>query len=346
VVSRIGSVCTPVFSLIILIIFLTGYKNNPGIPRIIIPLLVFLLIYAVSGFFIIEKIRYFLFAYQFVQYASAIIMFFVIIKVFVSEKYFLTIVWVIFALLFTAALVGAAAILFRFNIIFDTPFANIIPEAFKESEFLRATFNKAVLNTHAYIFSINYPRALSLFMHGNTYGQALIVAAPLTLFLIYRTNLMEHTRKRILFKIMLWAGIFLMALNFLFTADRSGLIGIVIGFIWWVLFWEKWQLKSKKNLYITIIVAAIFTIAVLVIFILYYEELLTARPGSLQSRMMIYQYTIESWKDKPFFGWGVTRELGDVFPAVEAEDLFFSLGTHSTYMGILYKQGVLGLGLF
>jgi len=59
--------------------------------------------------------------------------------------------------------------------------------------------------------------------------------------------------------------------------------------------------------------------------------------GSANARSKIYIQTFESFLERPIFGWGTERDV---------KGLAYPLGSHSYYLGTLYKQGVAGLVLF
>jgi putative inorganic carbon (hco3(-)) transporter len=142
------------------------------------------------------------------------------------------------------------------------------------------------------------------------------------------------------------SGLIMAIFNLIFTTDRSAILGIIIGFIWWFFFWEKWLFKSKRNLYVAIAIIILVIIISSLFLIIYFNGFISARPGSLETREIIYKKTIESWLEKPVFGWGVTRNIKDAFPEFEVRKNIPPLGTHSTYLGILYKQGAVGLLVF
>ena len=335
----------PIVIFILFGIYLFQFRKDLKVPFIIIPLLVFLLIYAVSGFFVVEKIRYFVYAYNFIQNISVIFLLIIIVKALKEEKHLNMIIWALFIIIFAAALLGTVGIILKESMRFTTLMAPYIPESYGDSVFLKLAVSKKIVNTGAHIFGINYTRVQSLFIHDNNYAQVLTVMIPLVFFLNSSISLSRSLRTKYMLRVFLFTGLVLMAFNLLFTTSRSALIGITAGFIWWVLFWKKWPLRSKKNLYITITVLLILVLCSIIL-IFYFDIIVSARPGSLNTRMLIYEKSIESWLERPFFGWGVTRSIADVFPEVEIWKGMPPMGTHGTYLGILYKQGIVGLLIF
>jgi O-antigen ligase len=59
--------------------------------------------------------------------------------------------------------------------------------------------------------------------------------------------------------------------------------------------------------------------------------------GSANTRYKIYVKTFESFLERPFFGWGTERDV---------KGLAYPLGSHSYYLGTLYKQGIIGFLIF
>jgi len=203
-----------------------------------------------------------------------------------------------------------------------------------------------MVNPSAYILGIRYPRVHSFFLHSNSFAQVLIVSIPLISFLYGSLLSSKQAGTRYFLRVLLLLGFILVIFNLLFTTDRTGIIGVMIGFLWWFFFWIKWPWKSRKNLYATIIIAAILLVFLVFFVVQYFDEIISARPGSLSTRMIIYRNTIRSWMDRPFFGWGVTRDIADVYPGEDVYEGIAPMGTHSTYLGILYRQGIAGLLVF
>lgn len=62
------------------------------------------------------------------------------------------------------------------------------------------------------------------------------------------------------------------------------------------------------------------------------NKLVYMRAGSSQSRMTIYQETLENFLQSPIWGCGI-KDIGKAG---------YPLGSHCTYLGILYRSGILG----
>ena len=332
----------PAAAAVILFLYLYSFRKDLKVPFIAVPLLVFLIIYAVSGFFVAERVRYFIYAFQFGQYISVTILFIVIIKSIKEKKYFDLLIWSLFIMLFITALLGAVAVLARFDLRLTTPLARIIPEIFRESKFLGRTMFKSIIEPNSHIFNITYIRLNSFFIYANPYGQAIIVLIPLTFYLNFIVS--GYKRYKNLLRALLFFGLFLMSFNLVFTTNRVAMASLAAGFLWWLLFWIKWPARSKRNLYIFI--AVMVVLVIIAAFLIFYIDIFYARPGSTETRMQIYGKTFESWQDRPLFGLGTSRNISDVYPEIIILEEIPPLGSHSTYLDILYRQGALGLAVY
>lgn len=331
----------PAAAAVIFFLYLYGFRKDLKVPFIAVPLLVFLIIYAVSGFFVAERVRYFIYAFQFGQYISVTILFIVIIKTINEKKYFDLLIWSLFIMLFLTTLLGALAVLARFDLRVTTMLARTVPEIFRESKFLGRTLFKSIIEPNSYIFNIVYTRVSSFFIYPNPYGQSIIVLIPLTFYL--NSIVSGYKKYKNILRALLFFGLVLMSFNLVFTTSRVAMASLAAGFLWWLLFWIKWPARSKRNLYIFIAVMAVLVI--IAAFLISYFDIFYARPGSAETRIDIYGKTFKSWQDRPLFGWGTSRNINDVYPGVIFEESP-PLGSHSTYLDILYRQGALGLAVY
>ncbi len=107
------------------------------------------------------------------------------------------------------------------------------------------------------------------------------------------------------------------------------------------------QLLERRNLPVLLLVAPL--IALVSIAILYFaftslyetfESLFVAsRQGSFNTRTAIYRETIRLYVEHPIAGWGQPIPI----PGLRT---VFSAGTHSSYLGMLFQHGIVGLLLY
>jgi len=135
-------------------------------------------------------------------------------------------------------------------------------------------------------------------------------------------------------------SVIVMGLALLFTTGRVAIMAFCVGYV-------IFRFISLKSF---VIKSAIFGVAFILssLFLIWLEQtgflyeiidlLLYSRgEGSANARSSIYIQTFNSFLDKPIFGWGTERD---------AKGLAYPLGSHSYYLGTLYKQGIVGFTLF
>lgn len=178
-----------------------------------------------------------------------------------------------------------------------------------------------------------YFRVNSFFMFATLYASALALTIPTTLFLF---NISSS-----LFSKAIYGSIFLLfVLNIVYTTGRIAMIGCLAGGLYYMFFFSKWNKLVK--------LAAVFGFLIFTTAILFndiqqlmaqlFEDFVFARgAGSFDDRSTIYRITLEQVYQRPFFGWGTERDI---------PDFFYPAGSHSFYLGILYRHGIFGFVSF
>lgn len=120
-----------------------------------------------------------------------------------------------------------------------------------------------------------------------------------------------------------------------FSYSRSGyvLIGVEVLIFALLLFSEKLNKKQRYGLYIILVVVGICVILVghgLIIKI--YHALVNMRAGSNGTRVVIYEETWKCFLRHPILGCGIKELSSTGYP----------LGSHCSYLGFLYKTGIIG----
>jgi hypothetical protein len=90
---------------------------------------------------------------------------------------------------------------------------------------------------------------------------------------------------------------------------------------------------------ITLLVTIILVVAGPAIAAWLQRTLLQFRPGSAFVRLRIYYETIQALPEHWIMGWGTSVRI----PGMSTT---FAMGTHSSYLGILFQHGAVGLGLY
>ena len=115
----------------------------------------------------------------------------------------------------------------------------------------------------------------------------------------------------------------------------------IIAFIWLLLLHRNF---NKRNIYQLSFFALLFLIILFICnhqkFIEFFLRLYNSREGSNSARFIIYKESISKvLQESPVFGIGIKYMISFSFNDIP-------YGSHSTYIGILYKSGILGCVFF
>ena len=329
------------------LVFFARRQRSPKLPPVVRPILLFLTIYGVSGFFVIERERLLPFLYGFIQYISVILLFILVVIWAKRKKDLSALSWILFLVAFMATLAGILGIVgLSDRLFFTAPVWYVLPPFLQKSKFVAAISNQYLVKSTPFFLGVQYSRVRSFFVNPNTYAQFLVVAIPLALFLLSSRKL----QKQKLVTYLLIVGACLMGVNLLFTNGRTAIFGFLVGGIWWLFSWQRWHLRCRRNLSVSIIgvIAAVVAILIMMAPLQSGIEAVTlgTRAGSIESRWATYARTLESWKERPILGWGTSRIIEDLSFEFEVPIRLKALGSHSTYLGYLYKQGIVGLSVY
>lgn len=188
-----------------------------------------------------------------------------------------------------------------------------------------------------------YYRISSLFLYGNHYASILVYTLP---FLFFR---LAYSRG--ISRLLVAAAIPLLIINLVYTTSRVAVVALLGGGIYFILF-QSIQRKAFR-----ILSALAMTLLILGVLLTGYVELSTTAqdgmlqdaaeaaeafifargPGSYTSRLTVYEYSLRGFLERPAFGWGTERDIPQsAYPA----------GSHSEYVAVMYRQGLLGLIAF
>ncbi|WP_181418031.1 O-antigen ligase family protein [Ureibacillus chungkukjangi] len=161
----------------------------------------------------------------------------------------------------------------------------------------------------------------------------LIIMFSLFLYPLYYWHIKSFQNK-ILRVLLLLAGV----LPIISTYSRSGYLIFIVGIIVFVFVYLYKKIDRKKFI---ILICSILSVLVLMFFYssvvdtIYQavEELLQAREGSNDSRTYLMLESIRvSFDNSPLIGMGIK----------DRSILGYPLGSHSTYIGFIYKTGIVG----
>jgi O-Antigen ligase len=302
-------------------------------------LAIFLLMYLISGLFIVEPIRWITFFRNFSVFLSIFLLHVIILNSVRSwnDVHFLLEIGVF--LVGIAALLGFLAIIGIWRPTFTSPFGAMLPGWIANSSYGQ-TFVSRSLGRLGYFQVIGrYFRVKSLFTFPTLYASTLIYAIPIIVFLHQGSR---SFRDNLYFKV-----IFLLSLiNLIFTTGRTALLALFLSGIFYFIFIKKKNTSMKLLIVFVslciflVLLASLFQIEqVLKLFHLdaLMDLLVSGRGASTEQRLIVYSETIKGWMQRPVFGWGTERDIPEFkFPA----------GSHSLYLALLYRHGIVGFLVF
>lgn len=307
---------------------LSAQQGRIEVPAVVLWSVLFLMTQAASGLFIVEGFRVITLARNFTAYVGATLWMVVLINVVKSmgdARHVLTNVAVAMIM---ASAIGLAAIVGVWQSGFTSPMGLVLPPSITSTAY-GGTIATRTIGAPAWFIGLgSYFRVSSVFMFATFFATALVVTLPIVLWLRHSAPTKAARWG--------WTGAaMLLAYNLPFTTGRIALGSWIVGGTWFFLF------RRRASVALGGLVAA----SVGVVLVTGGGELTSqvgtaveaaayARgSGSVEGRTQVYISTLSGFVDRPILGWGTERDVpGQVYPA----------GSHSTYLGILYKHGLLG----
>jgi O-antigen ligase len=292
----------------------------------------FVVIHVISGLFIVESFRLITFSRNLGAYVAGLCLLIIVPSCARSWKdirfLLLSLLW----LLLGSLIVGALGVFDVWRPAFTSAVGSLAPGNLAGSSYGSRIATRTTGDV-GWFFGITYFRVTSMFMYATVYGTTLAVLTPFLLFLMIRI------RSRIV--LLLAAGLLLLlALNLVSTTARVAFLALVFSGIVFALVYSK--RSGMTWLILTCGLIAVLPVAVgggalPAVGDTVSSVVLARGEGSYVSRMAVYQATLSGVMERPIFGWGTERDVpGLRFPA----------GSHSHYLGILYKQGIVGFLVF
>tara|TARA_B100001142_G_scaffold95025_1_gene96925 strand:+ start:74752 stop:76056 length:1305 start_codon:yes stop_codon:yes gene_type:complete len=296
-------------------------------------LLFFLVIYGISFFSIQEKMRYITYFRNLSTYLTAfmllIISWNIIDKWSQIEKLLKAIVFV----MFIASIVGILAFSFEiFRVQFKSLTGYLLPAFITKTGYGSVIAVRNVGFYNWFLGMDTYFRPSSFFLYSTMFSSTLAIVLPIAMFL----RQINKGIKRKYYSIV----VLIMILALLATTGRVAILSFFLAFV--IFQYMKIKDISIRFLFVSLIVflSAVFLFWLANTGVLYQiiDVVLYSRgEGSANTRMKIYTQTLKGFLQRPFFGWGTERDVNG---------LDYPLGSHSYYLGTLYKQGLVGLFLF
>lgn len=229
---------------------------------------------------------------------------------------------------------------------FNTPIASVVPDGIGSTRLGALSFTDRSLGTPSYLIGHIFLRPHGLFLFSTSQAVALAVATPLLL-----GASVSYPSWRWVFRV----AAMLAAMTLLTTTTRMAIIGLLLAFgaLWAVRRWEfRRGIERRPNRRAVFALLTVLAGALVVS----HATGLTRPVGeifltrSIDFRGALYQATFERWRERPLLGWGTEVDWTLTPRATGASDEASAdlppLGSHSHYLGVLFKQGLVGAGLF
>jgi O-antigen ligase len=228
----------------------------------------------------------------------------------------------------SAAAVGMLGIVGIWRPTHSSPLALVLPSSLIETTFGSQFVGRSTGALAWFVGFGEYYRVESFFLFATFYSIALVATVPALVWL-FRSA--ERRRHRIGWSI----SLFVVLTNLVYTTGRMAVIALVVGALYFA------AMRSRALIVTIILLSSITALS------LANSESARARvstivqasayargSGSVQGRGAVYRATLEGIRERPFFGWGTERDVvGLKYPA----------GSHSNYLGTLYRLGLFGL---
>ena len=303
--------------------------------------LLYLAVQLLSALFIVETSWYLVFVRNLALWVGGASLYLLIVNLFPfgSEGFDRLLRTVALVTLFSCV----AAFLPVLNIVdvqFVSPLAKVLPPVVTNSEFAQAILDKSWSALEATtIFGIRFGRPRSFFTYPNPFAGYLVLTLPL---LVYGATRQTNRLRR-----WLWIGLAALAgSTLIITTSRAGIVSCLVA-----VFFVRQRLAARWRflIYAALVCALLVGVGVVLEYSLtqdslfqWGESLVTARGKSHLTRLTVYEATFRSWLERPLFGWGTQRTptAGGLTPN------YPPLGSHSTYIAVLYRHGLVGFAIF
>lgn len=243
-----------------------------------------------------------------------------------------------------SSLVSSVAVITGLNQSFQTPIAPLVPPVIAETSLGRATLVSRSLTGESYFLDEPILRPKGFFLYSTSQAVAQAVVIPL----IGAAALRMRTRGS---RALVVGAFVVCVVGLLLSTTRTAIAGLLLGLL--VLaspniyrsvrqLWA-WGTSRPGLMTRAAVIAAMLTM--LVVGAANVDKLAgLATTRSYDVRLEIYEESLRQWLERPLFGWGVEKDWAP--PGETPDPNRPPLGSHSQYVGILFKHGLLGLALF
>lgn len=303
-------------------------------------LTLFVLLQLLSALFITEPYRYLTFARTWAANVGALFFFALLISAIRSIQDIRFLVRSITISMIFAGIVGLLAMAGVWRSPIISLLSSVLPESIGDTTYGQRLVYRTLGSSGYFVLLGNYFRINSFWLYATTYATTIVAVLPLVIWAV------QHEQR--LYKWLHVIAILFLVVNLIFTTGRSAILGFTLG----LLFFLLRNVKKSSFAKAIALILLLFLLIAGSIGILALQDtpdyrslessnnkivslLLMARgEGSFIDRVKIYQSTIAGFWQRPILGWGTERDIpGLPYPA----------GSHSYYLGVLYRYGLVGL---
>jgi O-antigen ligase len=309
-------------------------RRSIVVTEVLVALTVFLVAYLLSALWIVEQERYLTYLRNLSTYLFGAQLLIILPGAVRSPADVRTVLRGVALAMASAALLGLLAIVGlevgRRSV--PSLVAPLLPASIADTAFGGAIAERST-GWVSWFGGVSYFRVSSLFLWPTTYAPALAMTLALG-------SVAVGIASRRLRRLVALPFMALLAVNLAFTTGRVAMLGLAAAAVYWfVADWSRgrpFRLLTGSTSLLLVGAAALLTVADPVGLA---EDAFFARgTGSPTSRAVIYHQTLAGFLERPLFGWGTERNIAGV-----ASTFIYPAGSHSTYLGTLYRQGIVGL---
>lgn len=302
-------------------------QGKVRINNVMVLFFVFLVSQVFSFFAIDETYRILVFLRNFAIFLSALLLLFIVTNSIIHWKEVKNLLRIVLLSLAFSAFLGLLGILNIWRPDFVSPLASVFPDWITNNQHGEKLVVREIGQIATFL-SFSYFRLHGIFYYPTSYGTILSTFIPVSIFLIFQS-------RRLIGKILYCTLSLLLLVNLIYTTGRGAMLSLIIGFVLFQLF----SLRRHKTVR-WIMILTFFFLVIIIVFL--NENVLNAvysffSVRSTNSRINEYLLSLQWWLQRPFFGWGVALSS-------EVEGISrLPLGSHSYYIAILFRFGLIGL---
>ncbi len=324
-----------------LMLFIYSFLNHIKLHFPFI-LTIFLIVHILSGFSIPFEVHPWfylpLYFYKLLAITCAILTFLFVYNlvnnILLIEK---IMKFIIFSVTISVLISLLVTFVFKKTFVFLAPLKYILPTFLLNRGIIQEMLTKSLCN-YGIFFGKKICRISGFFYYPNTLADAILVGLA---FVFY---FMSH--KRVYMFVF-----FLFVCSLTFTTSRAGITSFLVAFLIYliVVFFRNFYFSlsftflSVLIFFLSFFASFSFNSYVSNKFEIVKEKLLSAR--TIEGRENIYEKTWRYIKKKPLLGWGTNRRFYE-FKTLNIKIKHPYLGTHSGYLSILFRTGIIGLFIF